>query len=153
MPAAEITRVETGRRARLLRVRSYEVARARACTGPPVKPMKPTAAAWQLLTGGRLGPESLSAVARGFTQPEQAGLLAPYAGRYLAELERIWSTRDGHMRVRLGELLFPYPAASPELLARIEKFLARPRDPGLARVLADHRDTIRRALRSRALPD
>jgi aminopeptidase N len=105
-----------------------------------------------LLTGGRLGPESLSAVARGFTLPEQAGLLAPYAARYLAELERIWATRDGHMRARLGELLFPYPAASPELLAGIDEFLARPRDPGLARVLTDHRDTVQRALRSRALP-
>ena len=109
-------------------------------------------AAWQLLTSGRLGPESLSAVARGFTQPEQAALLVPYAGRYLAELERIWATHDGHMRVRLGELLFPYPVASPDLLARIDEFLARPRDPGLVRILTDHRDTVQRVLRSRALP-
>jgi aminopeptidase N len=91
-------------------------------------------------------------VARGVIQPEQARLLVPYAGRYLAELERIWVTHDGHTRVRLGELLFPCPAASPDLLARIDEFLARPRDPGLARVLTDHRDTVLRALRSRALP-
>ena len=91
-------------------------------------------------------------MARGFTQPEQASLLVPYAGRYLAELETIWATHDGHTRVRLGELLFPYPAASPELLARIDEFLTRPRDPGLVRVLTDHRDTVQRALRSRALP-
>ena len=110
-------------------------------------------AAWQLLTSGHLGPESLSEVARGFTQPEQAGLLVPYAGRYLPELEKIWATRSGHLRVRLSELLFPYPAASPELLGQIDEFLAaRPRDRGLARVLAERRDTVRRALRSRALP-
>lgn len=57
------------------------------------------------------------------------------------------------MRVRLSELLFPYPAASAELLAQIDEFLAAtPRDPGLARVLAERRDTVQRALRSRALP-
>jgi aminopeptidase N len=109
-------------------------------------------AAWQLLTGDHLGPESLTTVARGFTQPEQAGLLAPYAGRYLAELEKIWATQGGHLRVRLSEPLFPYPAASPELLAQIDEFLtATPRDPGLARVLAERRDAVQRAQRSRAL--
>ena len=110
-------------------------------------------AAWQLLTSGRLGPESLSAVARGFIQPEQAHLLVPYAGRYLTELAKIWVTQGSHMRVRLSELLFPYPAASAELLAQIDEFLAAtPRDPGLARVLAERRDTVQRAVRSRALP-
>lgn len=54
--------------------------------------------------------------------------------------------------MRLSELLFPYPAASPELLAQIDEFLtATPRDPGLARVLTERRDAVQRALRSRAL--
>jgi aminopeptidase N len=110
-------------------------------------------AAWQQLTGGRLGTESLSSVASGFRLPEQAALLAPYAGRYLAELEHIWGTRSGHLRVQLGELLFPYPAASPELLADLDEFLGAPHDPGLTRVLTERRDTVRRALRSRALTD
>ena len=109
-------------------------------------------AAWLLLTGGHLGPESLTALARGFIQPEQADLLAPYAGRYLTELEKIWATQGGHLRVRLSELLFPYPAASPELLAQIDEFLtAAPRDPGLVRVLTERRDAVQRTLRSRAL--
>jgi aminopeptidase N len=110
-------------------------------------------AAWVLLTSGRLGPESLTAVARGFTQPEQAHLLAAYAGRYLAELEKIWATESGHLRVRLSELLFPYPAAAPALLSEIDDFLtAAPRDPALTRVLSERRDAVQRALRSRALP-
>jgi aminopeptidase N len=111
-------------------------------------------AAWELLTSGRLGPESLAMVARGFTQPEQAHLLVPYAGRYLTELEKIWVTRSGHLRVRLSELLFPYPAAAPELLTQIDDFLtATPRDPALTRVLTERRDTVQRALRSRALEE
>jgi aminopeptidase N len=43
--------------------------------------------------------------------------------------------------------------ASPELVERIDAFLAaEDRDPGLVRVLIEHRDTVERALRSRALP-
>ena len=110
-------------------------------------------AAWQLLTGGQAGPETLSAVARGFAQPEHGDLLAAYAGRYLAEIEDIWAASSGHRRVQLGALLFPCPAASPELLAMIGEFLAAaPRDPALARMLRDQQDTVRRALASRALP-
>jgi aminopeptidase N len=87
-------------------------------------------AAWQLLIGGRAGPETVSAVARGFIQPEQGDLLAGYAGGYLTVIEDIWASSDGHQRIQLGTRLFPYPAASPELLAMIEEFLtAAPRDP------------------------
>jgi len=94
----------------------------------------------------------IDAVARGFIQPEHGDLLACYAGRYLAAIEDIWASSSGHQRVQLGALLFPYPAASPELLTMIEQFLtAVPRDPALARLLRDHQDTTQRALRSRAL--
>jgi aminopeptidase N len=111
-------------------------------------------AAWELLTSDHLGPETLRAIARGFTQSEQADLLVPYSGRYLAEIERSWVARSGHLRVMLGDLLFPYPAASPELLTQIDEFLAAASpDPALVRVLIERRDTVQRALRSRALPD
>ena len=53
----------------------------------------------------------------------------------------------------LGKLLFPYSAASPELLKRVDTFLATPDlDPALARVVIEGRDIIDKALRSRALP-
>ena len=110
-------------------------------------------AAWQQLIDGGLGMEGLYLVARGFALPEQAGLLAPYPARYLGTLREIWPTRSGHLRVLLGDLLFPYPAATAELLAQIDEFLAvGPADPGMARVLTERRDTLQRALRSRALP-
>ena len=51
-----------------------------------------------------------------------------------------------------GEL-FPYSAASPELLDRIAEFLVGPDiDPALARVMIEGRDVAEKALRSRALP-
>jgi aminopeptidase N len=95
-------------------------------------------AAWRLLTEGSPGPETVSAVARGLTQPEHADLLAPYAERYLAEIPGIWETRGGHMRVHLANALFPYPAVSPDVVARVEEFLASPREPGLVRIVSDH---------------
>ncbi len=86
-------------------------------------------AAWQLLTGDHLGPESLAIVAGDFTQPEREDLLVPYAGRYLTELEKIWATRSGHLRCGSASCSFPYPAASPELLAQIDDFLTTPTRP------------------------
>jgi aminopeptidase N len=109
-------------------------------------------AAWLLLASETTGPETVTAVARGFMQPDQADLLAPYAARYLAEMPGLWRTRGGHMRVRLATVLFPYPAVTPEFLRQIDGFLAAAgTDPGLARILRDHRDTAERALRARAL--
>jgi aminopeptidase N len=111
------------------------------------------AAAWHLLAeSGELGALGAVECSRGFIQAEHADLLVPYAERYFEALPAIWATRGEHIRVVLGRLLFPYPAASPDLLDRIDAFLAAPRDPGLTRVLTETRDVVVRALRSRALP-
>ena len=68
-------------------------------------------------------------------------------------LPRIWATRGEHFRMLLAHSLFPVVAASPELLTRIDEFLAaEDRDPAMARMLIERRDMVDRALRSRALP-
>ena len=109
-------------------------------------------AAWRFLTGDGPGPETVTAVAGGFMQPEHADLLAPYAERYLSEMPGLWRMRDGHMRVRLANALFPYPAVTAEFLSRIDEFIAAgAADPGLARIVRDHRDTAERALRARTV--
>ncbi len=110
-------------------------------------------AAWTLLAeSDDLGIEGVIEVTRGFNQPEHAKLLAPYAERYLETLPVIWSSRGEFFRPVLGQLMFPYPAVSPELVERLDAFLAEDRDPGLARVVIEARDRAQRALRSRALP-
>jgi aminopeptidase N len=111
------------------------------------------AAAWDLLTGTEeLGFEGAIEVALGFNQPEHAARLAPYAQRYFEVLPVIWSGRAEHFRVLLGQMLFPYSAASPELLSQIDAFLAaQQRDADLVRLLVECRDIVQRALRSRAL--
>ncbi|HUD80856.1 MAG TPA: aminopeptidase N [Streptosporangiaceae bacterium] len=111
-------------------------------------------AAWNLVARSQeLGHEGVIAVAAGFGQPEHAGLLAPYVEAYFEVLPEIWETRGDHIRRLLGDGLFPYAAASPELLRRVDEFLAaEPRDPSMVRVLIERRDIIDRALRSRELP-
>ena len=111
-------------------------------------------AAWALLAESEdLGIEAIAEVAIAFAQPDQGVLLAPFAERYFAMLPTIWSARPEFFRMLLGQALFPYYAASPELVDRIDAFLAAGDcDPGLARVLIEGRDMVERALRSRALP-
>jgi aminopeptidase N len=109
-------------------------------------------AAWRLLTQhGELGATGMAEVARAFAQPEQAALVAPYAGEYFAVLPALWASRGDMLRVFLGQVLFPYSAAGPGLLAGIEEFLrAEPGDPGLARIVIGGRDVVQKALRARA---
>ena len=112
------------------------------------------AAAWALVVDSAdAGIEESALVARAFNQPEHASLLAPYTEKYLEALPVIWATKDGLLRVFLGGALFPYPAASPQLLDRIEEFLSQPGlEPGLVRAVVEGRDVVQKALRSRALP-
>jgi len=111
-------------------------------------------AAWRLLTQSvELGHEGVAAVASGFGEPEHAALLTPYIDAYFATLPEIWGNRGDHIKRVLADALFPYWAASPELLRQVDDFLAEEqRDPALVRVLIERRDIVERVLRSRALP-
>jgi aminopeptidase N len=112
------------------------------------------AAAWHLLAQSEeLGVAGVTEVVQGFALPEHGRLLAQYTEPYFAALPVIWSSRGEHFRVMLAQALFPFAASSPELLARIDAFLAaQDRDPGLVRVLIERRDMVERALRARGLP-
>jgi aminopeptidase N len=112
------------------------------------------AEAWRLMAETEeLGHEGVMAVAAGFGQPEHADLLGPYADAYFEVLPPIWQTRGDHLKRLLSDGLFPYWAASLDLLSRVDEFLAaEDRDPSMIRVLVERRDVVDRALRSRALP-
>ncbi len=111
-------------------------------------------AAWRLLTeNDSLGFETAMAVGHAFNQPRHAAWLAGYADRYFAILPELWESRSQQLRLVLGSLLFPLTAASAELIARVDDFLAvQERDPGMVRLLIERRDVAERVIRSRALP-
>ena len=111
------------------------------------------AAAWQLLAEtGELGALGVVECSRGFIQPS-----TPTCSPRTPSVTSTRCRRSG----RPAASTFAWCSAgccsrirrpSPELLGRIDAFLAAPRDPGLARVLTETRDIVARALRSRALP-
>jgi aminopeptidase N len=109
--------------------------------------------AWGLLSQSEeLGVAGVIEVARGFGLPEHAGLLAPYTELYFEVLPVIWASRGEHFRALLGQGLFPFAAAAPDLPERVDAFLAaQDRDPALVRMLVELRATAERARRSRAL--
>ena len=112
------------------------------------------AEAWRLLAeSDELGFDDLMVVVPGFSQGDHARLLAPYAAKYFAWMPAIWASRGDAVRALLAKALFPYTAASPELLSQIDELLTDSAlEPGLARIVTECRDVVVKALRSRTLP-
>ena len=112
------------------------------------------AAAWRLITqSGELGVEGAVEVGLGFNQAEHAELLAGYADPFFTELPGMWSSLSTPMRLVFGQVLFPYSAASPDLLVRVDAVLTGGElDPAFRRAVIEGRDVAEKALRARALP-
>lgn len=112
------------------------------------------AEAWRLMTeSDELGIDDLMVACPGFNQGDHARLLAPYAAEYFARMPAIWASRGDAVRALLGKALFPYTAASPELLSQIDEFLTGAAlEPSLARIVTECRDVVEKALRARTLP-
>lgn len=88
----------------------------------------------------------------GFSQFGQAELLAPWADHYFDALEGVWDDRSLDWAIEFSEGTFPHPAASANLLARVDTELQRVglRRP-LRRILLEQRDTLVRTLAARSL--
>jgi aminopeptidase N len=127
---------------------------AQACRAA-VPDVEHKAAAWRLVAeSSELSYEGAVRVALAFNQPEHADLLAPYAEKYFEQLPGIWEVRTELVRMLFGGTLFPYTQASPELLARVDEFLAQPDlEHSLRRTVIEGRDRAEKGLRARALPD
>ena len=112
------------------------------------------AQAWRLLTApDEFGIEGTIEVGMAFNQVEHAALLAPYADAFFDQFPAVWASRDGMIRMILGPVLFPYSAASPELLERADAFLAaHGQDAAMCRAVIEGRDVADKALRARKLP-
>ncbi|MCW2916957.1 MAG: aminopeptidase [Actinomycetia bacterium] len=109
------------------------------------------AAAWAAIVGGELPNAVFRATLGGFVDPEQVELLEPYTERYFAEVGRIWSEWSSDMAQTFAQAAYPFLVISPETVTRTDSYLAEQKpEPALARLLAEGRDGVSRALRAQA---
>jgi aminopeptidase N len=109
------------------------------------------AEAWEaIFADGSLSNNLVRAAIRGFWQPDQEALWAPYAARYFAVLADVWRTRTPVMAEEITEGMFPAVAVSADTVRLADDALAGDRAPGQRRLLVEGRADLERALRARA---
>jgi aminopeptidase N len=91
----------------------------------------------------------VEATIAGFARPSQRELLAPYAEKYFAVIERVWSERSIQIAMDIVQGLFPALQASPGTLAATDAWLGAHESapPALRRLVLEARDDLARALR------
>ncbi|MER6410767.1 aminopeptidase N [Streptomyces humidus] len=111
------------------------------------------AQAWaQLMESDTLSNAMEEATIAGFAQPSQRELLAPYAQKYFAAIERIWAERSIQSAMNVVKGLFPSLQDSPQTLAATDAWLAAHESaaPALRRLVLEARDDLARSLRAQA---
>ena len=81
----------------------------------------------------------------------QDEVLAPYLERYLEVADTIWEDKGTQRASTALGYLFPIHLASPELIQRVDAWLAdSPANPAAKRLVGEGRDDAARALRAQA---
>jgi len=94
----------------------------------------------------------VEATIAGFAQASQRELVAPYAEKYFAAVERVWADRSIQIAMDVVKGLFPALQDSPETLDATDRWLAAHENaaPALRRLVLEARDDLARALRGQA---
>ncbi|MEU1090012.1 aminopeptidase N [Streptomyces sp. NPDC005576] len=106
--------------------------------------------AWAaVVESDRLSNALVEATIAGFVRPSQRELLAPYAGKYFAAIERVWKERSIQIGMDVVSGLFPGLQDDPATLAVTDAWLKEHEDaaPALRRLVLEARDDLARALR------
>ncbi|MEW2297398.1 aminopeptidase N [Streptomyces sp. NPDC006743] len=109
--------------------------------------------AWtQVVESDALSNALVEATIAGFVRPSQRELLAPYAQRYFAVIERVWQERSIQIGMDVVRGLFPSLRDSRETLDAADAWLAAHEGaaPALRRLVVEARDDLARALRGQA---
>ncbi|MGW4103401.1 aminopeptidase N [Streptomyces sp. NPDC004976] len=103
----------------------------------------------QVVESDALSNALVEATIAGFVQPSQRELLAPYAERYFAAIERVWTERSIQIGMDVVQDLFPSFLDSQATLDATDAWLASHEDaaPALRRLVLESRDDLARALR------
>ncbi|OKK07846.1 aminopeptidase [Streptomyces sp. CB03234] len=111
------------------------------------------AQAWaQVVESDALSNALVEATIAGFGQPSQRGLIAPYAPKYFAAIERVWTERSIQIGMDVVRGLFPSLQDDPATLEATDAWLAAHESaaPALRRLVLESRDDLARALRAQA---
>ncbi|WP_329394531.1 aminopeptidase N [Streptomyces lydicus] len=94
----------------------------------------------------------VEATIAGFAQPGQRALLAPFAPRYFAAIERVWQERSIEIAMDVVRGLFPAWLVEQSTLDAADAWLAGHEQaaPALRRLVLEERDDLARALRAQA---
>ncbi|MFD6423046.1 aminopeptidase N [Streptomyces sp. NPDC060198] len=106
--------------------------------------------AWAaVVESDRLSNALVEATIAGFVRPSQRELLAPYAGKYFAAIERVWKERSIQIGMDVVSGLFPGLQDDPATLEATDAWLKEHEDaaPALRRLVLEARDDLARALR------
>jgi aminopeptidase N len=110
------------------------------------------AAAWVELVGNPDVPnETHRSISSTFMRFGQEERLEPYVEKYLAAADTAWEELGTHMASNLLEDAFPLPLGSPELVARVDRWLEEsPANPAAKRYVREGRADVVRALAAQA---
>ncbi|MFF8943146.1 aminopeptidase N [Streptomyces sp. NPDC014864] len=111
------------------------------------------AQAWaQVVESDALSNALTEATIAGFARPSQRELLAPYAPKYFAAIERVWAERSIQIAMDVVGGLYPSLRDSRETLEATDAWLAAHEQaaPALRRLVLEARDDLARALRGQA---
>jgi aminopeptidase N len=106
------------------------------------------AAVWtELVANPDVPNETHRSMAATFMQFGQEELLAPYLEKYLEAADTAWEELGTHMAANLLEDAFPLPLGSPELVARVDRWLEESTaNPAAKRFVREGRADVIRAL-------
>ncbi|MFD5908061.1 aminopeptidase N [Streptomyces massasporeus] len=111
------------------------------------------AQAWaQVVESDALSNAMVEATIAGFSQGSQRELIAPYADKYFAAIERVWAERSIQIGMHVVQGLFPSLQQSRETLDATDAWLDAHKEaaPALRRLVLESRDDLARALRGQA---
>ncbi|MFJ8184221.1 aminopeptidase N [Streptomyces sp. NPDC096105] len=106
----------------------------------------------QVVESDALSNALVEATIAGFARPSQRKLLAPYAEKYFAVIERVWTERSIQIGMDVVRGLFPSYEDSRATLDATDAWLTAHENaaPALRRLVLEARDDLARALRGQA---
>jgi aminopeptidase N len=123
-----------------------------AATARAARPVPAAKArAWDAIVDPATALATLRAYVRGFQQPDQEDLLAPYVEPYFQALGPMWRERGQEVALTFASSMYPAAVATPEVVARTDAELASGIDVApIRRLLLEGKDQVERVLRTRA---